>query len=181
MYAPKTILCPTDFEEPSRAAFQVAKAIADKFGAAVIVMNVATTSPVYEEWGADLPLDAADLEDRAEALSEFVREAGGEIERLVLVGHAASVIVREAERRGCDLIVMGTAGRGGIGRLLLGSVAEHVSRKAPCPVMLARGGNASFTGTSAAAEAVEMIRRRQGRFGSTPSCRHASGTTTPRA
>jgi len=145
MYAIEKILCPTDFEQPSRTAFDVAKSIASKFGAKIIALHVAMTPPEYDEWAPDLPLDDQDLAQRADELSKFQREDGGEIQRLVLVGNAEAIIVREAEERGCDLIVMGTAGRGGIGRLLLGSVAEHVSRKATCPVLLVRDNKASST------------------------------------
>jgi len=153
MFAIEKILLPTDFEEPSRAAFEVAKSIAGKFGAKIVVLHVAMTPPEYDEWVPDLPIDDQDLAHRADELSKFQREDGGEIQRLVLVGNAEEVIVREAEERGCDLIVMGTAGRGGIGRLLLGSVAEHVSRKSPCPVLLVRGDKTSSAGTKPAASA----------------------------
>jgi len=138
MFNIKTILYPTDFHEASRAAFDVAKSIASKFGAKIVALHVAMTPPEYSDWAPILPVDEEDLAQRAHELATFVREDGGEIERLVLVGDAEMVIVREAKERKCDLIVMGTTGRGGIGRLLLGSVAEHVSRKAHCPVLLVR-------------------------------------------
>jgi nucleotide-binding universal stress UspA family protein len=151
MFAVNTILCPTDFEPPSQAAFEVAKSIAGKFGAKIILLHVAMAPPEYDEWASVLPLDEADMAERAERLSSYQREDGGEIERLVLAGNAESVVVREAAHRGCDLIIMGTAGRGGVGRLLLGSVAEHVSRKAPCPVLLVRGEQVSAVEARAAA------------------------------
>src|SRR5688572_9694918 len=138
MFDIKTILYPTDFHEASRAAFEVAKSIASKFGAKIVALHVAMTPPEYSEWAPVLPVDEDDLAERADELGKIVREDGGEMERLVLIGDAEMVIVREAEERRCDLIVMGTTGRGGIGRLLLGSVAEHVARKAHCPVLLVR-------------------------------------------
>jgi len=147
MFGIKKILCPTDFSETSRAAFDVAKSIANKFDAKIFALHVAMTPPEYDEWAPDLPVDDEDLAQRADELSEWGREDSGEIERLVLVGNAEAVILREAEERGCDLIVMGTTGRGGIGRLLLGSVAEHVSRKAPCPVLLVKGETAKPAST----------------------------------
>jgi nucleotide-binding universal stress UspA family protein len=57
------------------------------------------------------------------------------VERNLQVGDAAEEIVRLAGKANCDLIVMGTHGRSGLGRLLMGSVAEKVLRKAPCPVV----------------------------------------------
>jgi quercetin dioxygenase-like cupin family protein len=65
-------------------------------------------------------------------------------------GNAAEEILRLAERAGCDLIVMGTHGRTGLKRLLAGSVAEEVLRKAPCPVLAVRTPPAE---TAPAAEA----------------------------
>ena len=145
MFDVKTILYPTDFHEASLAAFDVAKSIAAKFGAKIVALHVAMTPPEYSNWAPVLMLDDDELAQRADELAKFVRSDGGEVERLVLVGDAESEIVREAEERHCDLIVMGTTGRGGIGRLLLGSVAEHVSRKAHCPVLLVRAPNAERT------------------------------------
>jgi nucleotide-binding universal stress UspA family protein len=62
-------------------------------------------------------------------------DPGITVERYRLVGDEADEIVRLAKAKGCDLIVMGTHGRSGLGRLLMGSVAEMVLRKAPCPVL----------------------------------------------
>src|SRR5262249_59188485 len=60
------------------------------------------------------------------------------VEYLVREGDPVAEILRAARARDCDLIVMGTHGRTGLRRLLLGSVAEGVMRKAPCPVLTAR-------------------------------------------
>lgn len=57
------------------------------------------------------------------------------VEHCLLDGDPATVIVRHAEATACDLIVMGTHGRTGLGRMFLGSVAEQVMRRAPCPVL----------------------------------------------
>jgi len=145
MFIVNTILCPTDFHDASQAAFEVAKSVAEKFEAKIIALHVAMTQAEYSNWAPELPLDEEDLAERANELAKLTRHDGGEIERLVLVGDPESVIVREAEERHCDLIVMGTTGRGGIGRLLLGSVAEHVSRKAHCPVLLVRANALAMT------------------------------------
>ena len=61
------------------------------------------------------------------------------IERVLREGNPAEEIVRLAGERGCDLIVMGTHGRRRLGRLLMGSVAEQVLRRAPCPVLTVKG------------------------------------------
>ena len=57
------------------------------------------------------------------------------IEHLLVIGEAGSAITQTAENHKCDLIVMGTHGRSGLGRLMLGSVAEEVLRHAACPVL----------------------------------------------
>jgi nucleotide-binding universal stress UspA family protein len=54
-------------------------------------------------------------------------------------GDPASPIIKVAEEMACDLIVLGTHGRTGLGRVLMGSVAEHVMRSAPCPVLVVKG------------------------------------------
>ena len=64
----------------------------------------------------------------------------------VAVGHPADTIVRVAQERGADLIVMGTHGRTGLQHVLLGSVAEKVVRLAPCPVLTVRDKNPGRSG-----------------------------------
>jgi nucleotide-binding universal stress UspA family protein len=64
------------------------------------------------------------------------------VEHRVAEGDPAEEVLRLAEREGCDLIVMATRGRTGLGRLWLGSVAEEVVRNAACPVVTARKGAA---------------------------------------
>jgi nucleotide-binding universal stress UspA family protein len=60
------------------------------------------------------------------------------VEELVEVGDAADVICRVADRLRVDVVIVGSHGRTGLGRLLLGSVSEHVVRHAPCPVLVVR-------------------------------------------
>src|SRR5438105_11382148 len=68
-------------------------------------------------------------------------------ERMLGRGDAAAEIIRVARELPADLIVMGTHGRTGIGRLLMGSVAEHVMRHAPCPVLTVRTPFPTFKAT----------------------------------
>ena len=79
------------------------------------------------------PEDAAELHRRLVA----VRPADPKVpvEHVMLVGDEATEIIRLAADKAVDLIVMGTHGRSGIGRMLMGSVAEKVVRRAPCPVL----------------------------------------------
>jgi nucleotide-binding universal stress UspA family protein len=94
------------------------------------------------------------METSWEGVGEMLREAGERAlddaeraaegvpaERTMLEGNPAHEIVTYADRAGCDLICMGTHGRGGINRLLLGSVAERVIRAAEVPVLTVRVGS----------------------------------------
>jgi len=83
-------------------------------------------------WDAEL----AEAREELAATAQFVTNA--RVEQLVEVGEAADVICRVADRLRVDVIIVGSHGRTGIGRLLLGSVSEHVVRHAPCPVLVVR-------------------------------------------
>jgi nucleotide-binding universal stress UspA family protein len=135
----RTILQPTDFSPQSGHAFQVACALAHDYGARVVLLHVRAPELGYGE-GFVVPADP-EAEDRA-LLRELEQmqppDPAVRVWRAVQEGNPATEIVRAAEEIGCDLIVMGTHGRSGVGRLLMGSVAEAVQRKAPCPVLTTR-------------------------------------------
>jgi nucleotide-binding universal stress UspA family protein len=79
------------------------------------------------------------VEEGHEKLRQLKSHAhGARVETLILEGDPVDMILRAAEETHSDVIVMGTHGRTGLGRLLLGSVAESVIRKAPCPVLSAK-------------------------------------------
>jgi nucleotide-binding universal stress UspA family protein len=130
------ILHPTDFSEHSRAALQLAAALARDHGARLLLLHVAEL-PAATYGEALLVLDRAAYADELQGKLERVVVAAppGCVERRVVVGDAVSEIVSVAQETPCDLIVMGTHGRTGLRRALLGSVAEQVMRKAPCPVL----------------------------------------------
>jgi nucleotide-binding universal stress UspA family protein len=94
----------------------------------------AVLSPAEQkaEWDRQL----ADARGELAATTRVVTNA--HVEQLVEVGDAADAICRVADRLRVDVIVVGSHGRTGIGRLLLGSVSEHVVRHAPCPVLVVR-------------------------------------------
>src|SRR5262252_8968738 len=121
----RTIVHPTDFTEPSHYAFQMACALARDYGAKVVVLHVYPT-PVYPVVNAGvLPVPA---EVPREKLLAELRE---------ITPPDSTIAVGRALVDG-DLIVMGTHGRGGLSRLVMGSVAEAVTRKANCPVLTVR-------------------------------------------
>ncbi len=117
------LLFPTDFSPSSEAAGLVAREMARQWGARLHIVHVAP--PVTD------PADAAQRLQRLEAtLGEGVR-----VETALLSGRVARRIIAYARDKGVGLIVLGTHGRTGVSRLVLGSVAESVVRLAPCLVL----------------------------------------------
>jgi nucleotide-binding universal stress UspA family protein len=150
------ILFPTDFSDGARAAFPQAVFLADWHDARLHVLNViedAASDP--EEGSPSLP---ASLDALAEWLGTSAEDGSlPDLETLSLTqdqveaDSAPERIVAYAEDMDVDLIAMGTHGRRGLRRMVLGSVTEEVVRKAPCPVLTVR------THTETAAQ--EAIRR----------------------
>ena len=135
----KSILVPIDFSECADLALKVALEMARDTTARVRVLHV---MPPYQPWSIDQPFWAPDpgSERRAQKqLADHVAKvARGSTVRLQTEarwGDPAETAVQLAKRNGCDLIVMGTHGRSGWRRLVIGCVAEKVVRYAPCAVL----------------------------------------------
>lgn len=133
----ETILVPTDFSETAQHALQVARSLGRDHGSKLVLM---TSPPAPPAAMAEVYLPTAELnglmeEARREvaALAKTIPELP--VETQVIVGPPGVSIVTAAEKCRADLIVMGTHGRSGLGRVLMGSVAEYVLRHAPCPVL----------------------------------------------
>jgi universal stress protein A len=144
MIAIKKILVPTDFSECSDAAVQYGRAMAETFGATLHLLHV-VQDPYTQPWAAEaFPAPLGDMLAQWQAqararLQELLPEAARkDVMVAVQVGSPFQEIVRYAVEQAIDLIVIGTHGRGPIGHMLLGSVAEKVVRKAPCPVLTVR-------------------------------------------
>src|SRR5258708_127188 len=139
MLAIRTILHPTDFSKHSQYAFGLACALARDYGARLVVLHVVTAPTVIYGEGV-VPPDMDEL--RAEAQEQLdgipLPHAGIRAERGLEEGDAVETTLRVAQEVRADLIAMGTHGRTGILRLLMGSVAEQVLRKATCPVLTVR-------------------------------------------
>ena len=142
----KQILCPVDFSEFSRHALDRAIAIARAHGAAVTALHVlparvaATVGvPVGPEGPGPFILHDVDREKAGEQLMRFIEhESTHGLSVRHEVVEASSIyreILRQADRVSADLIVMGTHGRSGFERLLIGSVTEKVLRRASVPVL----------------------------------------------
>lgn len=132
----KTILHPTDFSERSALAFRLACSLARDYGARLIILHVAVPPMPIAIEGVAMPPPALDLKLLREQLQQLRPENPKvPVEHRLIEGDAATEILDVAGETKCDVIVMGTHGRTGLGRLLMGSVAEQVVRKASCPVL----------------------------------------------
>lgn len=130
------ILHPTDFSPLSKPAFEMACSLARDYAAELIICHVCPPRIMAAGEGIVLERSAEETEQAAAEL-EAIQPAGVPllVSHRLLQGDAADEIIRLAQANKIDLIVMGTHGRSGIGRLVMGSVAEAVMRKAPCPVL----------------------------------------------
>ena len=135
------ILFATDFSEQCEAAFPLARALARSLGAGLTVVHVATPPPLVSYGELSRVLDGLDGL-RRELMDRLQRVTAGcntiDVEHLVVEGDPAGAIMRVAADRSCDLIVMGSHGQGGLGRVLTGSVADAVLRHAACPVAIVK-------------------------------------------
>ncbi|MFN0062360.1 MAG: universal stress protein [Myxococcaceae bacterium] len=148
---PKKILCPVDFSDPSRVAAEHAVAVAKQVGAEVLVLHawelpLAATGLALEgmAWAGNTAL--AQLEPLyREELQKFMTKLktdGVRVESRLEQGSAAATILKTAETWKADWIVMGSEGRTGVARWLLGSVAHRVVSGAHCPVLTVRAQRA---------------------------------------
>lgn len=136
------ILVPTDFSSCAAEALHAAVDIAARYGASITLVHVfePIVYPFPEAVGFASVINLADVIDDIDRLLEKNRlqaiEAGAKnVTALQLQGHPPSEIADYASDQGFDLIVMGTHGRRGVSRLMIGSVAERVVRIAPCAVL----------------------------------------------
>ena len=143
----RPILHPTDFSSASRAAFAHAVTLARDEGAELLIVHVLSSVMPMVGDGYLSPTTYDDLQRSVRAqgqknvdkLLARAKAARVRARALLLEGVAAEAITRAARARHAKLIVMGTHGRTGLGRLLMGSVAERVVGTAPCPVLTVRG------------------------------------------
>ena len=130
------ILVPVDFSAGSDAALEMATSLARDSGGSLILAHVEVIplSAAGGEYLYAIPEPPTEeLLARLEAV--VVPDSHVPVERRLLAGDPADAIIRLAQTEDVDLIVMGTHGRRGLTRLLMGSVAEAIDRAAPCPVL----------------------------------------------
>ncbi len=132
----KKILFPTDFSHTGDAALALATSMARDTGATLLIIHVEEPPMAYGGGEMYYGVPEPDLKTLKTMLSE-VKPSDPEVpyKHRLITGHPAHAIVQLAESEDVDLIVMGTHGRSGLSRLLMGSVTENVMRKAPCPML----------------------------------------------
>jgi universal stress protein A len=137
----RTILVPIDFSDNARAAIEWAAHLANQQQSKLILFHAYHLPVEFQQLeGAYLPPDfwASVKAEAQESLSRYeseLQKRGHDVESVVREGYAATAIVDEATERAADLIVIGTHGLSGLKHMLLGSIAERVVQKAPCPVL----------------------------------------------
>ena len=141
----RRILVPVDFSESSRRALEHALSLAEGSGASVDLIHVweppwtlSTDAVAMMAGAANASVEMEDLgraEQQLKAWLEPYQSGGVPMGALLEQGPVADTLVRIAQERGYDLMVMGTHGRTGLARLVLGSVAQQVSKRATCPVL----------------------------------------------
>jgi nucleotide-binding universal stress UspA family protein len=132
----RSILFPTDFSSAANAALPYAAAIAQRYGAKLYTLHVLpsnTYADFPETWPIFVERARGEAEQKACELLSHLK--GFEAEVLVRSGDVWAVVEDVIETCKIDLIVLGTHGRTGWGKVFLGSVAETIFRKAPCPVI----------------------------------------------
>ena len=137
----RTILVPIDFSDSARVVIEWAAHLAGEQQSKLVLFHAYHLPVEFQQLeGAYLPPDfwANVKTETSESLARYeseLRESGCSVESVVREGYAATAIVDEATECGADLIVIGTHGLSGFKHMLLGSIAERVVQKAPCPVL----------------------------------------------
>jgi nucleotide-binding universal stress UspA family protein len=141
MLQPKNMIAAIDFSESSLLAMETALGLAPDQGGKLCLLHVLEVPRGIDPMGVLQP-SIEELE--AEALGRLQElvpdnpEKDIQIERLVVRGSPAKVIAAQAKERAADLIVVGTHGRTGLARMLLGSTAEAILRSTPCKVLVVK-------------------------------------------
>ena len=141
----RRMLVPVDFSPQSEAAWTLARQLARAVGAEIVLLHVFVEAPLYSEsaFAVERVREAYAagrqwVEQQLARWSGTAQQEGLAVKTLVQTGVPHEEIVTTARAESADLIVIGTHGYGGVDRLLLGSVADRVLRRAPCPVLAVR-------------------------------------------
>ena len=139
----KKIICPVDFSGLSRKALSYANEFAKLSGGEVFLVGVVENDPTIN-YSHGLETERAEEEKKLAALIEEEQMHGIVADYVIYEGFAEECILDYAKRKEADIIIMGSHGRRGLQRMILGSVAEHVIRRAPCPVLVIKENEHEF-------------------------------------
>jgi nucleotide-binding universal stress UspA family protein len=137
----RRILVPLDFSRHAESVLEWAAHLAKEHQSRLLLLHAYHLPVEFQQLeGAYLPQDfwasvKAEAEQNLNRYAEPLRAQGLAVDVIVREGYPASVIEEEAQEREADLIVIGTRGLSGLKHLLLGSIAERVVQKSPCPVL----------------------------------------------
>ena len=139
----KSILVAVDFSKATDPILQATATMAKALNAKVTVMNVAPREPdvlgqqlTWKVITEPVPEDVRERYDKLMACAKQLEDADVVVKPLLVRDDRVRGVIREVEREKADLIVMGSHGRGGLYRRLVGSVSEGVMRAAKCPVLI---------------------------------------------
>ena len=140
----KKIFIATDGSEQNRRAIEYGIELAKIAGGKLFVGYVVDTAafasiPMDAGWEMMYELLGTEANDAVQKVEQLAKQAGVEVETVVLEGHPSNEIIEFAQKNGIDVIVMGTLGKSGLDRFLLGSVAEKVTRNSTVPVLVVKG------------------------------------------
>lgn len=141
----RNVLFATDFSRASRQAFRQALAMAEGRNATLWIAHVLPDAPLVVG-GAAVPLMYQEMDDflrrdsekRLGALAKSARRSGARTRTLLLRGIPHEAVRRAVRKSRADLVVVGTHGRTGVSRLVVGSVASRIVATSPCPVLTVR-------------------------------------------
>lgn len=130
------IMFPTDFSHTADAALALATSLARDTGAKLLIVHVEEPPLAYGSGEMYYGVPDPNSDELKQMLKEIVpTDSAVRYEHRLIAGNPADALSRLAKDANVDLIIMGTHGRTGLLRLLMGSVAEAVVRRAPCPVL----------------------------------------------
>jgi nucleotide-binding universal stress UspA family protein len=145
------ILIATDFSEHARVALRYAVALGQAFDSEVVLCHILETSdllahlpPTGEAYFPPEVLQQQETHAKAQCEKLLAEVGYKRIRYTVRQGSPFVEIIATAREEEADLLVVGTHGRGAIAHMLLGSVAERIVRKSPCPVLTVRQGEHDF-------------------------------------
>jgi nucleotide-binding universal stress UspA family protein len=133
------ILYPTDFSTMGQTALEMATSLARDRGAKLVIVHVEEPPVAYGGGEFYYGIEEPNREELKRMLAEVVpADPAVPYEQRLMIGSPATAIIEMARRENVEMIVMATHGRTGLTRLLMGSIAEEVVRKAECPVLVVK-------------------------------------------